>query len=518
MYSPVYRAGARPPSLASRRDAFLGWVYVPFRVHQFVDAALGSYRPEGGFDIHDVTGGSAQLLYRTDRPSGAAGQPAFANSLWLEAYGRRWRIDFHPAPDISTRGDMPALRNTLWAGLAMSFLLFGITLSLVRTQARAQRLASRMSESYRRSEMRFRSALQYSAIGKALLDQEGRIVEANPALARILGRSPEALAGTRFASYLEGAESDARQSGSIDVMEEGVHRTTRRLRRGDGDLRQLQLTFASVPGDIDQDIARLVQVDDVTERMRAEARIHALNRTLEARVAMRTRELTQANQELESFAYSVSHDLRAPLRSIDGFSRLLTERYADRIDDSGKDYLARIRNAAGRMGELIDALLKMSRLTRSELKMTALDLSRMAGEIASELRAADPRRTATIDIAPGLRAYGDQALVRNLLQNLIGNAWKFTAGKPNARITVGRNEQQEYFVRDNGAGFAQEYIDKLFRPFQRLHSQEEFAGHGIGLASVKRIVERHGGGIRAEGKPGEGAAFYFTLAPEPVED
>lgn len=518
MYSPVYLAGARPATLASRRSALRGWVYVPFRMQTFVEAALGSYGHEVGFDVRDVTGGAEQLLYRKERPGRAAGMPsAFANSLWLDVYGRRWRLDFHSASDVSVRRDMSALRNTLWAGLAVSFLLFGITLALARTQARAGRLAARMSESYRRSEMRFRSALQYSAIGKALLDQEGRIVEANPALARILGSSPEALAGTRFASHFDNADGDARQSRDIDAMEEGVHRTTRRLRRRDGDLRQLQLTFASVPGDIGQDIARLVQVDDVTERVRAEARIHALNRTLEARVAVRTRELTQANQELESFAYSVSHDLRAPLRSIDGFSRLLTERYADKIDDSGKDYLARIRNAAGRMGELIEALLKMSRLTRSELKMVELDLSRMATEVASDLRAADPQRSVLIEIEPGLRAYGDQVLVRNLLQNLLGNAWKFTAGKADARIRMGRNEQQEYFVRDNGAGFAQEYIDKLFRPFQRLHSQHEFAGHGIGLASVKRIVERHGGSIRAEGKPDEGAAFYFTLAPPTAE-
>jgi PAS domain S-box-containing protein len=178
-----------------------------------------------------------------------------------------------------------------------------------------------MSESYRRSEVRFRSAMQYSAIGKALLDHEGRIVDANPALGSILGCPRETLIGTSFDSHFVNA-MEQKVSGRERDSEDGVMRMTRALFRGDG-VRQVQLTFAPVPGDVGQDIARLVQVEDVTERVRAEAQILALNRTLEARVSMRTRELTQANQELETFAYSVSHDLRAPLRSIDGFSRLL---------------------------------------------------------------------------------------------------------------------------------------------------------------------------------------------------
>ena len=280
----------------------------------------------------------------------------------------------------------------------------------------------------------------------------------------------------------------------------------------------MQLTFAPVPGDIGQDIARLVQVEDITERLRAEDRIHALNRSLEARVALRTRELTQANQELESFAYSVSHDLRAPLRAIDGFSRLLDDRYAANIDDAGRDYLARIRNAAGRMGELIGSLLKMSRLSRVELNLAPLDLSQLAAEIVADLRNVQPTRVVDVAIQPGLRAAGDASLLRNLLQNLLDNAWKFTAGVAHARIEFGAEPaaaaaegMATFFVRDNGAGFASEYVHKLFRPFQRLHSQEQFAGHGIGLASVKRIVERHGGSIRAEGRPGEGATFWFTL-------
>ena len=170
------------------------------------------------------------------------------------------------------------------------------------------------------------------------------------------------------------------------------------------------------------------------------------------------------------------------------------------------------------MGELIDSLLKMARLSRGDLRLRALDLSRMAGEAIAELRASEPERQVEVDIEPGLAAVGDSGLARSLLQNLLGNAWKFTRQRPDARITFGRTPQGEFFVQDNGAGFDPQYTDKLFRPFQRLHSQADFAGHGIGLASVKRILERHGGNIRAEGRLGEGATFYFTLperAPEP---
>jgi light-regulated signal transduction histidine kinase (bacteriophytochrome) len=228
--------------------------------------------------------------------------------------------------------------------------------------------------------------------------------------------------------------------------------------------------------------------------------------------------LTQANQELESFAYNVSHDLRAPLRAIDGFARLLDERYAPVLDEAGHDYLSRIRNAAARMDALIGSLLKISRLARAEPNLVPLDLSQLADEIVADLRAAQPGRAVEVVIEPGLHAAGDAPLVRDLLQNLLGNAWKFTSEVEHARIEFGAEPPTEstdgglgFFVRDNGAGFAPEYADKLFRPFQRLHSQDQFAGDGIGLASVKRIVERHGGTIHAEGRPGEGATFHFTL-------
>jgi PAS domain S-box-containing protein len=514
LFLPVYRSGDHPDSIAARRESMQGWVYTPFRMGGFIDATLSKTAHRVRLRIVDVTNGSGQLLYGDPSQSGDMA-PAFASSTTLQAYGRRWRLEFWSEPKAVIEARMTDLRITLAAGVLASLLLFGISLVLARTQLRAERLAARMTESYRRSELRFRSAMEYSAIGKALLDHAGHIVDANPSLARILGKPREQLLGSAFDGHFIDRTDEIASDRERDLMaSEGVFRSTRTLLREDGGLRQVQLTHSPVPGDIGQDITRLVQVEDVTDRLRAEAQVLALNRTLEARVAARTRELTLANQELESFAYSVSHDLRAPLRAIDGFSRLLGERYGDAIQDEGREYLARVRNATGRMGTLIESLLKMARLGRGGIKPVPLDLSRMSAEIVAELRANEPGREVAVEIAPGLQATGDPSLVRNLLQNLVGNAWKFTRDRGDARIEVGHDGEGAFFVRDNGAGFAPEYADKLFRPFQRLHSQEQFAGDGIGLASVKRIVERHGGMIRAEGRLGEGATFRFTL-PEP---
>lgn len=520
IYSPIYRTGVTPPTVAGRREAFAGWVYTLFRMRVFTARALGELPHDVVLRIVDVTGGGEQLLFptRDDDSVFSPAPSALRHSITEQFYGRTWRLDFaSPPPASGLVSRLTGLQATLAIGVVASLLLFAVTLSMARTQARARLLAERMSESSRRSELRFRNALRYSAIGQALLDRQGTILEANLALADILRSSPDDLAGTTWAGYFDDGGEDIGGDGELRVAKEGVYQATRRLRRSDGGLRQVRVTFAPVPGESGSAVDSLVQVEDVTERLRAEAQIHALNRTLEARVALRTRELSQANEELQSFAYSVSHDLSAPLRSIDGFSRLLTERYAERIDDSGRDYLARVRAATARMSELIEALLKMSRLSRGALNLAPLDVSRLAEDIIAELRASEPTRRVQVDIEPGLVATGDAALVRNLLLNLLGNAWKFTGRTEEARVVLredraaGGEGMRGFELSDNGAGFSPEYVDKLFRPFQRLHSQHEFAGHGIGLASVKRIIERHGGTISAEGRPGEGATFRFTL-------
>ena len=247
---------------------------------------------------------------------------------------------------------------------------------------------------------------------------------------------------------------------------------------------------------------------DTTERREAARQIEALNEDLHRRAA----ELATSNEELESFAYSVSHDLRAPLRAIDGFSQAILEDASAHLPGPARRDLDRIRAAARRMGELIDALLALSRVTRQPILRDSVDLSGIAAGLADELRRSDPARTVVFRIAPDIRADGDERLLRALLQNLLGNAWKFTAGRPDAEIAFDRDGEGAYVVRDNGAGFDMAYAGQLFVPFQRLHGAAEFPGTGIGLATAARIVRRHGGNIRAEGKPGEGAAFYFTLS------
>ncbi|MFT3896238.1 MAG: CHASE domain-containing protein [Thermomonas sp.] len=518
LYAPVYRSQLQPGSIAERRDSLRGWVYAPIRLQTLVEITTLTLQRPVRFRIRDITDGHGTLLYADPalRDGATHSPPAFTTTRDLEVYGRRWRLAFESQPLVEVEAGAADLRATVLVGLACALLLFGLVLALAMTEARADALASRMSESYRRSEQRFRNAMEYSAIGKALLDSHGDIVEANPALAGILGTTQEALVGQALGAQFADAE-DPLRTGQMQSMQDGVHRTTRRLRRGDGEVRHAQLTFAPVPGDLGQDVVGLVQVEDVTERLRAEAQVRALNRTLEARVAVRTRELTQANEELESFAYSVSHDLRAPLRSIDGFSRLLRERYGEALDETGRVYLERVRSATTRMDELIDAILKVSRIGRSELKPCAIDLSQLAGEIVSELREQDPSRRVEVRIEPGLRAWADPALARNLLQNLLDNAWKFTAATTAPCIRLYR-DAHAVVVEDNGAGFDSNYANKLFRPFQRLHAQQDFAGHGIGLASVRRILERHGGSIRAEGKPGEGARFLFVFPEPPAEE
>lgn len=517
LYAPVYRS-LLPGSIAERRDTLRGWVYAPIRLQALVEITTLSLQRPVRFRIRDVTGGGDALLYADPamRDGKAHAPPAFTTSRDIEVYGRHWRLEFESRPLVEIEAKAADLRATVLVGLLCVLLLFGLVLALAMTEARAHAQASRMSESYRRSEQRFRNAMEYSAIGKALLDSHGSIVEANPSLARILGTTQDALVGQALGEQFADAD-DPLRTGQMRSIQHGVHRTTRRLRRSDGEVRHAQLTFAPVPGEVGQDVVGLVQVEDVTERLRAEAQVRALNRTLEARVSVRTRELTHANEELESFAYSVSHDLRAPLRSIEGFSRLLRERYGEALDETGRAYLDRVRNASSRMDDLIDAILKVSRIGRSELKPRTTDLSRFAEEIVAELREQDPVRQVDIRIEPGLLAWADPALARNLLQNLLDNAWKFTAATTAARIRLYRDDHA-FVVEDNGAGFDPNYANKLFRPFQRLHAQQDFAGHGIGLATVRRVLERHGGSIRAEGKPGEGARFVFVFPEPPAEE
>jgi PAS domain S-box-containing protein len=365
-----------------------------------------------------------------------------------------------------------------------------------------------------RSEAHYRSLFDGVPVGLFRTTLEGQLLDTNPALVDMLGYpDKETLQALKTGEHYVSLDDRHRWAAETQRSDQ-VTTYEVQLRRLDGQKIWVELTSRAVRDEAGGFMFYEGSMVNISKRKIAEESLAVLNAELEQRVRKRTAELETANQELEAFAYSVSHDLRAPLRGIDGYSKLLLEDYTDLLDEDARTYLDNVRQATQRMGQLIEDLLKLSRVTRAEMNRSLVNISLLAEDALESLRRQDPERQVKVNIDTDLCAQGDVNLLRIVTENLLGNAWKFTRNTPAAQIEVGKmHEGGEwiFFVHDNGAGFEMKYAGKLFRAFQRLHDELDYEGTGIGLATVQRIIARHGGRVWAEGAPDKGATFFFTL-------
>jgi PAS domain S-box-containing protein len=433
------------------------------------------------------------------RPEDVFTEPALVER-WQEIYRQALRegtinIDYHSP----TAGSMEVTVNLLKRDQAV----FGISV-FAKDVTERKRAEEVLREQAALFEQAYDAMLVWELSGPISFWNRGAESLYGYAGEEAVGRIAHELLQTSLAggvaSFLQALERDGRWEGELEHV-------TR-----DGRLIVVETRMTLVR---DARGARVIEATrDITERKRAETEIRELNATLERRVDERTAQLAAVNQELEAFSYSVAHDLRAPLRAIDGFSLALLEDFGTKLDREAQDDLGRVRAATVRMAELIDDLLHLSRISRAEVRREKVDLTALAQAIVSDLRKTSPERPLEFVSPPALEVEGDPSLLRIMLENLLGNAWTFSAQRRPARIELGTMEQnvrQVYFVRDNGVGFDMTYVRKLFAPFQRLHSAKDFPGTGIGLVTVARIVRKHGGDIWAEGETDKGATFYFTL-------
>ncbi len=406
------------------------------------------------------------------------------------------------------------MREHLWLMIVLAISLIagtGVVVVYIGREQHTQRYRDRYqkAEMLRHSEERYRTLVELAPDGIFISDAHGKSSDVNTSGCRMLGYGHDEILTKNIADLIAPEEASTDPVCRDELRRGSTIISERQFIRKDGTLLPVEISSGMLP---DGQLQRIVR--DISERKRAEEVIQKLNSDLEMRVVKRTAELEAANKELEAFSYSVSHDLRAPLRGIDGWSQALIEDFGSQLDDRAQRYLTLVRTETQRMGQLIDDLLGFSRVTRAEMRHERVDLTSTARTIAVYLMDMSPERDVEFVIAEGLNADGDPHLLELTLSNLLNNAFKFTGRTENARIEFGCASLQgkrTFFVRDNGAGFDMTYTKNLFAPFQRMHNLSEFPGTGIGLATVQRIIHRHGGQVWAEGEVNRGATFYFTL-------
>jgi PAS domain S-box-containing protein len=472
-----------------------------FEDHKSAQAYLDPLATNPEISVAAVYTSSGLLFANYTRP-GSKSPPYFAPPVGQEFEGNdflvSWPVEHgqRGVGSVYLRAQMEplAVRITRYAGI----FLVAMLVSLIITLPLGMRLHYAIA-----NPVYARSLLEASLDPMVAISAEGKITDVNEATINITGLPRSELIGTEFSNFF--TEPEKARASYEQVFAQGlITDYPLTIRHLDGRLTDVLYNASVYKGEHGNVLGVFAAARDVTAQKKAAEEIR-----------QRTTELQAANRELEAFSYSVSHDLRAPLRSIDGFSQVVMEDYGDRLDDQGREYLNRVRAATQRMGRLIDDMLALSRVTRSDMQRELVDLGKMANEIFSELQKNEPERKVEWRIGNELIAWGDMRLLRMALFNLLGNAWKYTAHQPQPRIKFDVQRQvdgaMEFFVKDNGAGFDMAYADKLFGAFQRLHTVSEFPGTGVGLAIVQRVIHRHGGQVRGMGIPNQGATFYFTL-------
>ncbi len=535
MYLPHYKNGAPHNTPEERRANLLGYVYSPFRLNDLMISILEKKQtgaePDIDIEIYDGTLRAADsLLYDGDGIAhalhGAApGRLKLTRSIDL--YDHTWSLYFTSRPAFHAAFDQNKPLRFLLVGALLSVLLSGLIWMFATQRRRALALANEMNRDLVESETRFRK--QSQRLSEVIWGtdiatwewnvQTGEIVF-NERWAEIVGYTLDELAPISINTWSKLVHpDDGKRSGELLTQcfnrESETYICEARMRHKNGEWVWVFDCGRVVEWTEDGKPLRMSGThQDITERKQAQDEILRLNANLEERVQQRTAALESANKELEAFSYSVSHDLRAPLRSVDSFSRIFLEDYGPKLDDEGKRLLNVVRDEAQRMGRLIDDLLDFSRMNRQEIKAMQCDMTQLAQSVYDSLDESLRSRIQHFNLQPLPPAHGDPAMLRQVLFNLLANAVKFTGHQQAPVIEIGASSaggMNTYYVKDNGVGFDQRYVHKLFGVFQRLHAENEFEGTGIGLALVQRIIHRLGGTVRAEGKLNAGATFYFTL-------